>query len=180
MVGMDTPTPTKFLPTDKDYVIFIQAIKHKLKSTQLKAMSIVNTHLIHFYWQLGHEIHQLKRSKKHWGSQFIAKISHDIRMTNPGLTGFSKRNLEYMRSFAKLYPAYDQFAQQAAAQLPWSHIQLLIDRYKDDEKRRNWYASHALTNGWSRSSLNMHIKSKLYKRQSMDAEKTSNFHEQLP
>ena len=52
-----------------------------------------------------------------------------------------------MRLLARLYPSLDEFTQQPAAQLPWAHIQLLLDKYKDDSIRRHWYATQTIENG---------------------------------
>jgi predicted nuclease of restriction endonuclease-like (RecB) superfamily len=96
------------------------------------------------------------------------------------MSGLSKRSLEYMRLLVTIYPNQEQFTQQAAAQLPWSQIQLLLDKFRDDAKQRDWYAKEALINGWSRSTLNTHIKSGLYQRQSIASEKVSNYKKLLP
>ena len=56
------------------------------------------------------------------------------------MTGLSKRNLTYMRTFAATWP--DAIAQQPAAQLPWGHIMVLLDRI-DATPDRDWYAAQA-------------------------------------
>jgi len=73
-----------------------------------------------------------------------------------------------VRLLVKLYPS--ESTQQAAAQLPWSPIQLLLNKYKGDPARRDWYATLIIENGWSRSLLSAHINSELYEypRQSLD------------
>jgi predicted nuclease of restriction endonuclease-like (RecB) superfamily len=171
---------TNALLIDKDYTAFLNEVKTRLKNTQLRAANAVNTHVIQFYWQLGHDILRLQSVKHHWGSGFITQLSQDLQATHPGLSGFSKRSLEYMRLLASLYPSLETFTQQPAARLPWSHLQLLLDKYKQDATRREWYAAQTIANGWSRSTLNTHIKSELYERQGLEAHKVSNYREQLP
>lgn len=165
---------------DKDYKSFLNEIKNRLKITQLRTARTVNTHVIQFYWNLGNDILRIQSYKKHWGKKFIAQLSIDLQKNYSGLSGFSKRNLEYMRLLASLYPSLDIFTQQPAAQLPWSHIQLLLDKFRDDSARREWYATQTLEYGWSRSTLSTHIKSKLYDRQGLRDNKTSNYQIQLP
>lgn len=167
------------LKLDKDYANFLNDVKNRLRIAQLRAASAVNTQMIQFYWQLGSDILQMQSTGRHWGTRLIEQLSRDLQASLPGLSGFSKRNLEYMRLLATLYPSLAEFAQQAAAQLPWSHIQLLLDKYKDDPVRRDWYAIQAIENGWSRSSLSMHIKSDLYERQALEKNKASNYRRQL-
>ena len=168
------------LKLDRDYAHFLNTIKDRLKVAQLRVANSVNLEVIKFYWHLGKDIVQIQASKRDWGSKFLEQLSHDLQATNPGMSGFSKRSLEYMRLLATLYPDESQFTQQAAAQLPWSSTQLLIDKFRDDPTRRAWYANEVLINGWSRSTLNMHIKSALYERQSLEADKVSNYQQILP
>jgi len=54
--------------------------------------------------------------------------------------------------------------QQAAAQLPWFHIVLLIKKIPDS-KTRDWYAREALRQSWRRETLALQIKSQLHLRQ---------------
>ena len=95
------------------------------------------------------------------------------------MSAFSRRSLEYMRLLVIVYPEKDQFTQQSAARLPWSQIRTL-DKFKDDPQRRAWYAHESVKNGWSRSTLNMHIKTELYERQGIQADKVSNYKKLLP
>jgi predicted nuclease of restriction endonuclease-like (RecB) superfamily len=172
-------TTNNILAIDKDYLIFFENIKKRLKIAQIRAAKAVSIEVIKFNWQLGKDILQIQSMKPHWGSKFLDQLSHDLQNENPGASGFSKRNLEYMRLFASVYPEEAQIAQQPAAQLPWAHIQVLLDKFKNEPNKLEWYGKEALINGWSRSTLNMHIKSSLYKRQSIQAEKTSNYKQLL-
>ena len=173
------PKKTENLHLDKDYLSFLQKIRKKLQHTQVKAALAANTVQIQFYWELGSDIIK-QQATKHWGSRFLDQLSQDMRKAFPGMQGFSKRNLEYMRLLASVYPSWDEFTQQPAAQLPWSHTQLLLDKYKSDPIQFEWYAGKIIENGWSRSSLNMNIKSGLYERQAIASQKISNYREKLP
>ncbi|MEO8401047.1 MAG: PDDEXK nuclease domain-containing protein [Gammaproteobacteria bacterium] len=168
------------LHLDNEYLAFVSSIKSRLKTAQLRAASAVNTEVLGFYWGLGKDILDMQASKKHWGTKFLDQLSHDLQTANPEMSGLSKRSLEYMRLLATVYPEQQQFTQQPAAQLPWSHIQLLLDKFKNDASQREWYAKEAITNGWSRPTLNTHIKSDLYERQAIDGVKVSNYQKLLP
>jgi predicted nuclease of restriction endonuclease-like (RecB) superfamily len=120
----------------------------------------------------------MQKNQKHWGTHFLEQLSRDLQAENPGTSGFSKRSLEYMRLLAIIYPT--EFTQQPAAQLPWTLIQLLLDKFKDDPVRREWYVKEALMHGWSRPLLSIHIKSKLYERQGLNKNKASNYKRILP
>ena len=165
---------------DNEYLNFVDSIKSRLKSAQLRTASAVNTEAIKFYWSLGKDILDTQASKRHWGTKFLEQLSHDLQTANPEMSGLSQRSLEYMRLLASVYPKQEQFLQQSAALLPWSHIQLLLDKFRDEPSKREWYANETLKNGWSRSTLNTHIKSELYLRQAIEVDKISNYQKLLP
>jgi hypothetical protein len=73
------------------------------------------------------------------------------------MKGFSLRNLKYMRRFAEVW-AEEEFVQQVAAQLPWFHNCVLLDKVGDRDERI-WYARAAIHHGWSRAVLVHQIES---------------------
>ena len=70
----------------------------------------------------------------------------------------------------------DSFVQQLAAQLPWGHHQVLLDKVKTREQQL-FYMQKCVENGWSRSILVEQIESGLYERQ---GKAISNFRQTLP
>ena len=108
------------LRLSQDYKHFLTDIKTRLQTAQIRAAMAANSVLIKFYWELGTDL--IEKQKNHqWGSHFLEQFSHDMRQAFPEMQGFSKRNLEYMRRFAQLYPQIE-FAKQPVSQLPWGHI----------------------------------------------------------
>lgn len=91
------------------------------------------------------------------------------------MQGFSLRNLKYMKALAEAW-ASTSFVQQPAAQLPWFHNCVLLDKLKD-HKQRVWYANQAVQHGWSRNVLVLQIETKLYRRQ---GKAVTNFDRTLP
>jgi predicted nuclease of restriction endonuclease-like (RecB) superfamily len=77
------------------------------------------------------------------------------------MTGLSPRNLHYMRKFAAEMPS--EFVQRVVAQLPWGHVTVLLD-LDETPSIRDYYASSAAKEGWSRAILLHQIKSKLHLR----------------
>jgi predicted nuclease of restriction endonuclease-like (RecB) superfamily len=164
---------------NSDYHKFLENIINSLRISQLRAANAVNSEILLFYWNLGKNILQVQATQK-WGNKFLDQLSHDLQTSYPGMSGFSKRNLEYMRLLANVYHDENQFMQQPAAQLPWAHLQILLDKFKAEPEPRNWYAQEAIKHGWSRSTLSTHIKSELYERQGIAESKISNFQHLLP
>lgn len=112
----------------KQYTEFVEVIKARVLIARRKAVQSVNQELILLYHHIGEEI--LNRQKENgWGAKIVDHLSEDLRNAFPEMKGFSSRNLKYMRKFAEEYPDLE-FVQQVAAQLPWFHIVLLIDKVK--------------------------------------------------
>lgn len=157
-----------------DYGDWLQSLKNRIQQAQQRAALAVNRELLLLYWQLGREILQ-RQDAQGWGSKVIDRLAADLRSAFPDMKGFSPRNLKYMRAFAEAWPD-EQIVQQAAAQLPWGHNMVLIDRL-DSAEERLWYAQKALENHWSRNVLVMQIESGLIAR---SGKAISNFATCLP
>ena len=155
------------------YKQIFENIKQEVLKSQYKAMQIVNKELIFMYWHIG----KIIGDNSKWGNKFIDSLSIDLKLEFPMVTGFSVRNLKYMKKIAEEYPDFE-FVQQVVAQIPWGHNIILMDKVKNIEERK-WYIKQSIINGWSRSLLTMQIESKLYERQVV-AEKVTNFPATLP
>ena len=155
------------------YKQIFENIKQEVLKSQYKAMQIVNKELIFMYWHIG----KIIGDNSKWGNKFIDSLSIDLKLEFPKVTGFSVRNLKYMKKIAEEYPDFE-FVQQVVAQIPWGHNIILMDKVKNREERK-WYIKQSIINGWSRSLLTMQIESKLYERQVV-AEKVTNFPATLP
>lgn len=89
-------------------------------------------------------------------------MSKDVKDAFLDMSGFSPRNIKYMRKFAECWPDYE-IVQRVAAQIPWRSNISLMDKLSD-EKSRIWYAQKTIENGWSKTILDMQIESKLMER----------------
>jgi len=159
---MDNEISKGYTTVDQDYAKFFADIKTKIRSAQTRAALSVNSELVLLYWHIGNDI--LKRQDEQgWGAKVIARLSHDLSHDFPQMKGFSSRNLKYMRGFAVAYPD-EAFVQQVAAQIPWFHNCVILDKLKDLVKRE-WYIRQTIQNGWSRNVLVHQIKSGLLNRQ---------------
>ena len=70
-----------------------------IRKAQYNAVVGANYALIKRNYRLG----QLLISKSEWGNKFIDNLAQDIKTEFPETTGFSVRNLKYMKKFAKLF-----------------------------------------------------------------------------
>lgn len=170
---------SRHLHLDPQYQNLFNAIKARLKRSQLRAAIAVNHELIQFYWEIGKLIIERQDQSK-WGDKLFDVLSNDLRLSFPNTEGFSKTNLKNMRLFAKNYPDRE-FSQALPDQLTWTHQIVLIQILGQEKTHiKQWYAIKALENGWSYRELQTQIKSDLYSRQSNHSLKTTNFNEKLP
>lgn len=171
----------------KEYALVLANIKQRIQHAQVKATMTVNRELLKLYWDIGNMI-SIQQKEYGWGTSAVEKLSIDIQKELPGLSGFSRSNIFYMRSFYQTYndllQALDQKVQQPAGQLeslpifniPWFHNVILLQKIKDNDQRL-WYAQKAAEHGWSRSVLEMQIESNLFERQ---GKAVTNFQVTLP
>ena len=145
-----------------EYAEFIETLKSDIQKSQIRAALAVNRELVLLYWRIGNGI-LAKQKELGWGAKVVEQISRDLRLAFPAMKGFSPRNLKYMRAFAANY-ANLEFVQQVAAQIPWFHNCILLDKVKDLTERE-FYIRKTIENGWSRDVLEIQIETGLYLRQ---------------
>src|SRR5438105_2807932 len=111
--------------TTENYGQFLNRIKKDIQQSQLNAAIAVNQELILLYWRIGKELAE-KINLEGWGSKTITTLASDLAQLFPDLSGFSYRNLNYMRKFTESYPNPNCAA--AAAQIPWGHNMIIMDK----------------------------------------------------
>ncbi len=157
-----------------EYFELLNDIKNTVITTRKKVVMNANKELILMYYNIGRRL--IEHNK--WGTSYIDTLAKDIKMEFPNLKGMSARNLRYMKKFATDFKD-DNFLQHHVAKLPWSSITTIMDRVKI-EKQRVWYIKKAIENDWSRTIIVHQIESKLYERQAVLENKTTNFDKTLP
>lgn len=155
------PTAPGRAEMSEEYFSFIEEIKDKIRSERISLVLHANAEMICLYWHIGKAILE-KQEMEGWGSRVIDRISADIKKSFPDMSGFSPRNIKYMRKFALCWPEFE-FVQQVIAQIPWGTNISLMDKLKDKECRV-WYAYQTIEHGWSRSVLETQIQSRLIER----------------
>lgn len=153
--------PVRLTAPPEGYADWLADLKARIHGAQQRAALAVNRELVLLYWQIGRDI-LARQAEQGWGAKVIERLSQDLRAAFPEMKGFSPRNLKYMRAFAEAWPD-EEFVQQAAAQLPWGHNLVLLDRLNTPEERR-WYAAKAIEHNWSRNVLNIQIETCLIAR----------------
>ena len=143
-----------------NYKNWLNSLKQKIKTAQLKAAISVNTQLLELYWDLGKDI-ALKQKEANWGDSILEELSLDLKLAFPNMKGFSRRNLYAIRQWYSFYAEEFEFVPQAVAQIPWGHNRLIISKIKNTEEAL-FYCKATLQNGWNREQLEIAIKNKYF------------------
>lgn len=83
---------------EKSFAEVVQLIQ----SAKQTAVQSVNAQLVDLYWQVGAYISQ-KLEKAEWGDGIVPQLAAYFAKTQPGLRGFTSRNLFRMRQFYEAY-----------------------------------------------------------------------------
>ena len=94
---------------DTDYADWIAELKHRYRSSQVKAAVRVNAEKLLFNWQLGRDIVQ-KKAEERWGAGVVEQVSMDLQREFPDADGFSVRNLWYMKKWYCFYTQNNELA----------------------------------------------------------------------
>ena len=97
---------SKLIKTDNEYKEWIGELKQRIRQSQIKAAVKVNTELLKLYWSIGGDIVRLKAEAK-WGDGIIEQLSQDLKTNFPDMSGFSSRNLWYMKKWYSFYSQPD-------------------------------------------------------------------------
>jgi predicted nuclease of restriction endonuclease-like (RecB) superfamily len=159
---------------DKEYKQWIVDLKGRIQSAQVKAAITVNRQLLEMYWELGREICE-KQKKAEWGDGLIDQLAKDLSAEFPGMKGFSRANLFYIKKWYLFY-SEGEIVQQVVRQIPWGHNVLILTKCPE-VREALFYVQKTIENNWSRSVLEAQIESKLYKR---SGKIINNFDKALP
>lgn len=159
--GVIFPVAPKLSEMSDSYLNFIEEIKKEIQNQRISVVLNANSSMICLYWNIGKAILQ-KQEEEGWGAKVIDRMAKDLKDAFPDMSGFSPRNIKYMRKFAECWPDFE-IVQQVVAQIPWRTNRMLLDKL-DTQEERIWYAYKTIENGWSSTVLDLQIQSKLIER----------------
>ncbi|MEO0734265.1 MAG: DUF1016 N-terminal domain-containing protein [Bacteroidota bacterium] len=164
---MSTPTP---------YTSLLATLKSSIAAARQRAIRQVNRELIGLYWEIGRRIVE-SQAAHGWGKSVVEDLARDLRVAFPDSKGFSPRNLWDMRKFYLTYQDFPNL-QPLAAEIGWTLNRQLLTTDMTPEKRE-FYLRAVIESGWTRRTLQHHLKNQTYERQRL-APKQNNFAEHLP
>ena len=175
---------------NNEYQQWFQHLCAEIDKQRLKAAMQLNAATLQHYWWLGNDIIN-KQKEQGWGAKVIDQLSNDLQKRYGNDSGYSIRNLKYMRQFADEYPDFPfvqvplaqlqerpylqarlakftvsadgEFVQVPLAQITWYHHISMLPKVKDLALRA-FYMTEAGIQGWSRDIMMMQIEDGYYKK----------------
>ena len=175
---------------NNEYQQWFQHLCEEIDRQRLKAVMQLNAATLQHYWWLGNDIIQ-KQKEQGWGAKVIEQLSVDLQIRYGSDSGYSARNLGYMKSFAAEYPDFPflqvplaklqekpflqarlanftvsadgEFVQVPLAQITWYHHISMLPKIKDLALRA-FYMTEAHIQGWSRDIMMMQIEDGYHKK----------------
>ena len=157
------PPSTNLKVTKKDEAAFSEVAK-LIAASKEKVFQAVNPALIDLYWNIGATISK-KIETAEWGDGVVERLAQFIARTEPGLRGFTRRNLFRMRQFYEAYKE-ESIMTPVVTQLPWSHHLIILGQSKRVEERE-FYIRMAIRVRRSRRELERQFRLTLAVRQSL-------------
>ncbi len=141
-----------------------------IAAARQRAIQAVNTSLIDLYWQVG-EIISRKIASAEWGDGVVSQLADHIAQTQPGLRGFTRRNLFRMRQFYETYKG-DAIVSPLVTLLPWTHNLIILTQSKRPEERE-FYLRMAIKEKWGKRELERQFDTALFERTVLNPAKVS-------
>ena len=159
----------KLMIREENVDLIFSEIKSLVIDSRNRVYSVVNTEMLHLYWNIGKIIMEIQEGNERakYGDKVLENLSE--KLTKEFGRGFSLRNLRTMRKFYCLFP----IRQTLSAELSWSHYLELIKI--DEDNKRQFYLKETINSNWSVRELQRQISSLLYERLvlSKDKKKTN-------
>ena len=159
MAKHELAKPGSALPAE--YGQLLAEIRERVRSAQLAAFRAVNKELVALYWDIGKMIVERKMDAAH-GDAVAERLAEDLRAEFPGIGGFSRRNVFYMREFYVAYRSLPK-VQPLVALIGWTHNLIVLTRCSDPLERE-FYIRMTRKFGWSKNVLIHQIENQSYEK----------------
>ncbi|HEY9815101.1 MAG TPA: PDDEXK nuclease domain-containing protein [Candidatus Obscuribacterales bacterium] len=157
-------------PLDQAMEQSFAEVVEMIQSAKQRATQAVNTQLVELYWQVGAYLsHKLAQAE--WGEGVVQQLADYLARTQPGLRGFTRRNLFRMRKFYETYQD-ETIVTAVLSQLPWTHNLIILNQSKHPEERE-FYLRLAIQEKWSSRELERQFKIALFERSVLNPVKVS-------
>jgi predicted nuclease of restriction endonuclease-like (RecB) superfamily len=151
---------------------FVEVVE-MIQSAKQTVMQTVNAQLVELYWQVGADISR-KLEQSAWGDAVVQQLADYLAQTQPGLRGFTRRNLFRMLKFYEVYRDEAKVT-PLLSQLPWTHNLIILNQSKRPEERE-FYLRLAIQEKWSSRELERQFKTALFERSVLNPVKMTQSH----
>ncbi|MBK7966815.1 MAG: DUF1016 family protein [Bacteroidetes bacterium] len=145
-------------------------IIHLIKQSRVNAIRAINAELINLYWKIGEHV-STKIKKSEWGDSVVTKLAKYIQQNEPGLRGFSDKNIWRMKQFYETYKDFPKLS-TLLREISWSHNLAIFSRSKTIEERE-FYLNLAKHENYSFRELDRQISASLFERTMLGNSKLS-------
>jgi len=144
-----------------DYAALLAEVKERVRSAQYAALKAVNKELVTLYWDIGRLIASRQADAAH-GAAIAEKLAADLRVEFPGVGGYSRRNVFYMREFYLAYRTSPK-VQPLVAQIGWTQNLIILQRCKVPLERE-FYIRMTKKFGWTKNVLIHQVENQSYEK----------------
>ncbi|MCM1053230.1 MAG: PDDEXK nuclease domain-containing protein [Ruminococcus sp.] len=142
---------------DVNFSQIVQMIEKRKNNAYRK----VNEELILLYLDVGKFLYDIIESSN-YGDKITTKFAEFMKNNYPEIKGFTKRNIERMVQFYKIYKD-DDIASPLVTQLSWTNNLLILSGSKSIEER-HFYLQLSIKENYSKRELNRQLQSSYYER----------------
>lgn len=132
-----------------------------IKQSRASALRAVNAELINLYWNIGEYVSK-KISLSEWGDAVVAELARYIQQNEPGLKGFSDKNIWRMKQFYETYKDV-QLLLPLVREISWTNNLLIFSRCRSLEEME-FYLKLARQENYSKRELDRQISASLFER----------------
>ena len=118
-----------------------------IESRKNNAYKKINEELILLYLDVGKYLYELQQDSN-YGDKITTKAANFMKNNYPNIKGFTKRNIERMIQFYKIYKD-DEIATPLVTQISWTNNLLIISGSKSKEER-HFYLKLTVRNNYSK------------------------------
>lgn len=144
-----------------DYAALLAEVKERVRSAQYNALKAVNKELVTLYWDIGCLIASRQADAVH-GAAIAEQLAADLRQEYPGVSGYSRRNVFYMREFYLAYRDSPK-VQPLVAQIGWTQNLIILQRCKAPLERE-FYIRMTRKFGWTKNVLIHQVENQSYEK----------------
>lgn len=158
----------------QQFKTLVEDIKQRITAAQYRALQVVNKEQITLYWEIGQLIVE-RQEKFGWGKSIVENLAQELKAEFKESTGFSARNLWYMRTLYQEY-SKSELLQPVVAEVGWTHNIIILEKCKD-EHQRFFYLEMTRRYSWSKTALIQAIGGQIWEKTLINQQ---NFEQTLP